>query len=274
MVRELTQADRQAILDLAYSKERENLFLIGNLEFKEAFGSNRYFGSFQGKELRAVAAWSARFVSVVATGEQERIPEIVDAVMAAKLHIESVPAVEPYGSLIVRQLKVGGLTSSFEQPSVFMQLARADFHPFDFAQGLRPYGPEARQAQERDRDAIVLLQRTMHAQDLTTPVTDLERGRIAVEQTFVAEEEGQIVATATAAVRSRHYAQVVGVVTHPDFRRKGYAAGSMSALCQHAFVQGAQFVLLFTGKANLPAQALYQKLGFTVIGDFLHAEYS
>jgi len=47
----------------------------------------------------------------------------------------------------------------------------------------------------------------------------------------------------------------------------------MSALCQRCFAEGKEAVLLFTEKKNLAAQALYAKLGFAVIGEFLLAEY-
>lgn len=94
-----------------------------------------------------------------------------------------------------------------------------------------------------------------------------------IEATFVTEEDGTIVATATAGVRSHHYAQIVGVITDARYRRRGFAAGCLSALCAERFAEGKEAVLLFTEAKNTAAQALYAKLGFTVIGDFLLAEY-
>lgn len=94
-----------------------------------------------------------------------------------------------------------------------------------------------------------------------------------LEGAFVVEEDGHIAATATAGVHSRHFVQAVGVITDVRFRRRGLAAGCMSALCQRCFAEGKEAVLLFTEANNLAAQALYAKLGFTVIGKFLLAEY-
>ncbi len=78
---------------------------------------------------------------------------------------------------------------------------------------------------------------------------------------------------ATAGVRSRRFAQAVGVITDARYRRRGYGAGCMSALCQRCFAEGKEAGVLFREENNLAAQALYAKLGFTVVGDFLLAEY-
>lgn len=264
MIRELHEADRQAILDLAYRRERENLFLIGNLESSAAFSENRFFGSFEGNTLRAIAAWFGRFGSFTATGAQEAISSVVDAVLTANVHIESVPMVQPLASIVVRQLRHHGFIPLVEHLSLFLELKR---------QAFRSQKSTARPAREEDRDALVLLQRTLHDQTSTAPITERERGKIMLEGAFVVEEEGHIAATATAGVHSRRYAQAVGVITDPRFRRRGLAAGCMSALCQRCFAEGKEAVLLFTEASNLAAQALYAKLGFTIIGDFLYVQY-
>ncbi|MDO8468922.1 MAG: GNAT family N-acetyltransferase [Candidatus Peribacter sp.] len=264
MLRELHAADRQAILGLAYQRERENLFLIGNAESAAAFSENRFFGAFEGTTLRAVAAWFGRFGSFVAAGGEADIPAVVDAALAAKVRIEAVPMVQPLASLVVEQLRRHGLIPRPEHQSLFLELSRRAF---------RPQGSAARPAREEDRDALVLLQRVLHERSGDAPITEQERGRIMIEYAVVAEADGRVVSTATAGVRSRRFAQAVGVITDARFRRRGYGAGCMSALCERCFAEGKEAVLLFTEANNLAAQALYAKLGFTVIGDFLLAEY-
>jgi len=265
MIRELHAADRQAILDLAYRRERENLFLIGNLESSAAFSENRFFGAFRGDDLQAVSAWFGRFGSFVAAGEEAVIPSVVDAAAEAKVHIESVPMVQPLASLVVLQLHRRGLIPRPEHQSLFLELKR---------QAFRPQESTARPAREEDRDALVLLQRALHERSADAPITQQERNRIMIEAAVVAEADGVIAATATAGVRSRRFAQMVGVITDARFRRRGLAAGCVSALCQQCFAEGKEAVLLFTEAHNLAAQALYAKLGFTIIGDFLLAEYA
>ncbi|MFA5272787.1 MAG: GNAT family N-acetyltransferase [Candidatus Peribacter sp.] len=265
MLRELHAADRQAILGLAYTRERENLFLIGNAESAAAFSENRYFGAFDGNTLRAVSAWFGRFGSFVAAGEEASIPSVVDAALAEKVHIESVPMVQPRASVVVRQLRHRGMIPRVEHSSLFLELTRQAFRPQESA---------ARPAREEDRDALVLLQRELHDRTGTAPITERERGKIMLEGAFVVEEDGHIAATATAGVRSRRYTQVVGVITDPQFRRRGFAAGCLSALCAQRFAEGKEAVFLFTEAQNTAAQALYAKLGFTVIGEFLLAEYA
>jgi len=264
MVRELFEADRQAILSLAYQREREHLFLIGNAESPATFSESRYFGAFEGNALRAVSAWFGRFGSFVAVGEEAAIPSVVDAALIAKVRIESVPMVEPRASLVVQQLRRRGFVPLKEHVSLFLELKRQAFHPQESV---------VRSAREEDRDALVLLQRILHERASTVPITERERNKISLEGAIVAEEDGHIAATATAGVCSRHFVQAVGVITDPRFRRRGLAAGCMSALCQRCFAEGKEAVLLFTEKKNLAAQALYAKLGFAVIGEFLLAEY-
>lgn len=265
MIRELHEADRQAILDLAYQRERENLFLIGNVESPTAFSENRFFGAFDEGHLCAVSAWFGRYGSFTATGREADIPHVVDSAVDAALHIESVPAIQPYARLIIERLRQRGLVPRVEHPSFLLELRKEEFHPL---------GSASRPAREEDRDALVLLQRSLRERDASIPLTEQERSRIMIEDTFVGEEGGLIVAKATAGARSRHYAQVVGVITRADYRRRGYGAGCMSALCERCFTEGKEAVLLCTEKKNLAAQALYAKLGFEIVGDFLAAEYA
>ncbi len=265
MIRELHEADRQAILDLAYRRERENLFLIGNAESAVAYSKNRFFGTFRKNELRTVAAWFGRYGSFVVTGDIADVPSIVDAAIEENVTIESVPVVQPHASIIVQQLRRCGMVPRLEHPSFLLELKR---------QAFRPQGSAARPAREEDRDALVLLQRSLHERPSDIPITDQERDRIMIEATFVAEEDGTIVATATAGVRSRHYAQIVGVITLAHYRRRGFAAGCLSALCTERFGEGKEAVALFTDAKNTAAQALYSKLGFRNVGDFLLAEYA
>lgn len=92
--------------------------------------------------------------------------------------------------------------------------------------------------------------------------------------TMVIRQDGKIASTAAITARSRHYAQLGAVVTHPEYRRRGYAFQCVSALCARVFAEGKESVILFTSEANEAAQALYCKLGFRETGKYLLAEYA
>ena len=48
---------------------------------------------------------------------------------------------------------------------------------------------------------------------------------------------------------------------HPDFRRRGLAAGMLEFLKRHGREQGLSRIFLFTNQENIPAMELYRKTG-------------
>jgi ribosomal protein S18 acetylase RimI-like enzyme len=63
---------------------------------------------------------------------------------------------------------------------------------------------------------------------------------------------------------TRDAAEIVGVVTRNDRRRKGVAAAVTSELVRRHFAAGGDFV--FLEAANEPAVRVYERLGFTRFG--------
>jgi predicted GNAT family acetyltransferase len=59
--------------------------------------------------------------------------------------------------------------------------------------------------------------------------------------------------------------QLMGVWTHPQFRRHGIAKVTMREVCGHLFRQGKN-ITLFVNDFNLPAIGLYESIGFQRIG--------
>lgn len=60
--------------------------------------------------------------------------------------------------------------------------------------------------------------------------------------------------------------QITNIATHPDHRRRGYAAMVLQALLEEARERGIAFVTLEVRASNAPAIALYQKFGFEAVG--------
>lgn len=59
--------------------------------------------------------------------------------------------------------------------------------------------------------------------------------------------------------------QLMGVWTHPQFRRRGLSGATLREVCGHLFRRG-KSVTLFVNDFNLPAVSLYEGLGFDRIG--------
>jgi [ribosomal protein S18]-alanine N-acetyltransferase len=61
-------------------------------------------------------------------------------------------------------------------------------------------------------------------------------------------------------------AHIASVAVHPDYRRLGYGEQLVITAMRHALKTGMKFVTLEVRASNLPAQTLYQKLGFEIAG--------
>lgn len=60
--------------------------------------------------------------------------------------------------------------------------------------------------------------------------------------------------------------QITNIATHPDHRRRGYAAAVLHALLDEALARGLSFVTLEARESNVAAISLYEKLGFETVG--------
>lgn len=82
-----------------------------------------------------------------------------------------------------------------------------------------------------------------------------------------AECEGRIVATATMSILpnltfgGRPLARVENVVTHPDYRGRGFASAVMEAAIERARAKNCADISLLSPK-SLHAEGFYRKLGF------------
>ncbi len=78
------------------------------------------------------------------------------------------------------------------------------------------------------------------------------------------EIEGQLVAAAGTHLVSAAYsvAAVGNVMTHPDYRGRGYATAATSAVCAELARRGLASIVLNVGQHNAPAARVYEKLGF------------
>jgi len=59
---------------------------------------------------------------------------------------------------------------------------------------------------------------------------------------------------------------MMNVAVHPDYRRKGIAEALVTGLVEALKAQGSHCLTLEVRASNAPAQKLYEKLGFSLIG--------
>jgi RimJ/RimL family protein N-acetyltransferase len=265
MLRVLTEADRQLLLDFAHERERENLLLIGHFDHGRPFDDALCVGSFRRGKLLGAAAFFRLWGSFVAQSlDLPALRSLVDYFVERKCPIESILGFRHYVVPILERLRSHGIVPAHVEHSVVMELRKEDFRPVPSA---------ARQGRREEAERLVPLDRVLHGADPAQPVTERERLRTLPDRVFLLEQDGTIVSKAVIAAFSRHYAEVGGVVTHTDHRRRGYALQCLSALCVHVFGLGLENVLLFTAEQNLPAQELYKRLGFRETERFILATF-
>jgi GNAT superfamily N-acetyltransferase len=133
--------------------------------------------------------------------------------------------------------------------------------------------PEARRARADDLAALLALLRVSEVSAAAEPPERVERiwaqtlsrdGLIV----FVAECEAKIVATcmlitAPNLLRSgRQHAFLENVVTHPNFRGRGYGRAVVNAALATAWEQDCHHVFLQSGRADPRVHRFYEACGF------------
>ena len=141
-------------------------------------------------------------------------------------------------------------------------------------------GEEIIRCTEHDMEALHLLQKDYMKGEVAVPGRTISAAEVDItlrnilknQLCFALTVDGDIVAKANTNAIGINKVQIGGVYTHPLYRRNGYAGALVSALCKRALRAGKQPVL-FVKEKNMPAFALYQKIGFTECGRYSIAYY-
>ncbi|MGI5097725.1 GNAT family N-acetyltransferase [Treponema socranskii] len=133
----------------------------------------------------------------------------------------------------------------------------------------------------RDADELMPLQLAYEAEEVLPPcrtqnpaVTRKNLERILKTEYVVAlqNSRGEPAAKANTNAVGIRWAQIGGVYTVPDFRRKGYASILVETLAEK-IVESNRLPVLYARNGNEGAQKAYAALGFTKTGGFTIAYY-
>ncbi|WP_417384961.1 GNAT family N-acetyltransferase [Gimesia sp.] len=266
MLRELTPDDQQTILDFAYQREIENMFVIGSFIFSpNPFEFNTYLGYFENGTLVGLGVYFGRWNDITLNAESTTIINaFVDEFVKQNRPVKYVVAFKRHALPTIERLKVHGIVPDKISEQTLNLLTQENFN--DCSTGAEVQGTAD------DIDAIIRLGNIMEGRDADQPVTANERARISPAYEWLLKQEGEIIAKANIHGISQHYAQIGGVMTHPAHQGNGYAKQTVSAICRHWFNQGKQLTL-FVNNDNIPAIRAYARLGFQPIDNYIHAEY-
>lgn len=131
----------------------------------------------------------------------------------------------------------------------------------------------ARYSTFRDLDALVPACAAMHKEEVGIDPLERdasgyrERIRELVEKkrSVVRVVDGVIASKCEYSAVTADAVQLMGVWTHPRFRRRGLSRELLHEVCGHLFLKG-KIVTLFVNDFNTPAIRLYESLGFERIG--------
>ncbi|MCK5016180.1 MAG: GNAT family N-acetyltransferase [Candidatus Peribacteraceae bacterium] len=267
MIRQFLPSDKQTILDFAYQREKENMFVIGSFTaYPKPFSQNVYLGCYKDSELIGIGThFEKRFGSLVINSQSnESINEIVDGFISRDAKVEWVPAFKQYAVPIIERLRFHGIKpKKISEETVFL-LTHETFE--DYSTG------ETAMATKKDIEEIIKLNRAVESEKIDAPITNRERKQVIIGHEWLLRKDGKIVSKANIHGVSKSYIQIGGVATHPDHQGKGYAKQTVSAVCNH-WLEHEKEVILFTNNDNEAANKVYNTLGFKPIDEYIIAEY-
>jgi len=101
---------------------------------------------------------------------------------------------------------------------------------------------------------------------------DRTHDRIAQGGLYIWEDEEPV--SMAAAIRpTRRGVAIGGVYTPPEHRSKGYASACVSRLSQNLLDAGRAFCMLFADAENPVSNAVYRRIGYKPIADFLRVAF-
>jgi len=259
---------RRRLIEWLAPHEPHALFLLGN--FAAGYPGSHIYAASRDGALVGIGGYYERPKSLCPFAlDAESAAAMLRFIAARHPRIDFVNAIGPVGYPCARAMRELGYEPENDPRQVFMEasLPIGGLPRMAHEEKVRPMEP-------RDAERAAWLMRCLQRPGDTSPIAPQEIDRVlANKHRVVLEADGQVVATATTNGIGIRAFQVLGVVTDPDHRGRGYARAACAALTRRMQAQGAQHAVLFTGPDNLPAQQCYLRLGFAVTGEYCMAKF-
>ncbi len=266
-IRRLTDGDLAALLRYLAPTEAQSLFLVGNAQqhgIDDRGGplNGRWVGAFDGDEIAGVAAWFRGFESIApACGGHaaELLPLLIEGLPRPRVVLGTAERVAEVVELLP-------WTPTHRQLETHLVLHWADFAPMHPA--------EVRQARLGEEEAVADAVDALHIEGGMP--TEHAVNRASAERNIAAGNVqsvwsgDRLLALSTEGAASGRYVHVGATWCASDARRRGLAGSCVTAVVERARAAGraAAGAALFTGRDNLPALRLYERLGFRFDADW------
>ena len=235
-VEALGAKDAPALKALLAREPAANLYLLGLLEeygIAPPPGAPpfTFWGHFRGRELSSAVFVGGTGGLVVPSSTDEREISAIADVIAPKVQLRSTLGEKSAVDALVRQL-CGG-TARFSRQQRLFAVSADDLGPFT--------NPTLRLATEADAEQLILLaagavRETMERDPLVQDGPGFRARvlhRIRARRTYVLEENKRLVFKIDIGSRSQFGAELEGLYTHPEHRRRGHATLSLGQISRH-----------------------------------------
>ncbi len=250
---------KKRIYEFLADHEPHALFILGNLTM--SFPNSHLYAAVKEGRWLGIAGYYDFGKSLIPFSTDAGVTRaLARHVAATHKQIEYVNGIDYAAGPAYEELLRMGYRPANTPYQVFMEM-----------NGLPPVQPQeafARQIQEGDWAGIAHLHRCLRETwDETRPLTAEELDRASVNPLCTAvEADGRIVATASSnGIGIRCY-QILGVATHPLYRRRGYARAAVAALMRIMAGLGGRHAVLFADRENTAARQCYLGMGFKITG--------
>ncbi len=267
-----TERDIESIIQFLKKHEDQSLFLLGNLEsYGPTVSEKPYSGNYQaicqGDELIAVFCLTRVGNLLITSTVVEPIFEtLLDACLKEKLPIRGLLGEWDFCHKFWPYLKNQGIINEEEYSSkepLYRLLLQPD-QKVSFPNTSRLTEEHFNGWRRLNRD---YLKEAGLPQGLTDEeVYELYLQEVANGEIWGHFVDNQLVSIADLNAKAFDLAQLGGVYTDPNHRRKGYSKRVIQKLIQDIAIEGASKLVIFTEEDNIGAQKLYESLGAEQVG--------
>ena len=247
-----------------------NVYLISRLLEERSAAATQIYVVRHNRDIVLLASLATNIVLAADPGENPAVLDSAIAMIAERIVARMLPVRAIISPAALVEKLWQRLRMRIDPPTVVRmnQPVYSIRRRFDF-----PELTKARYATVEDLDQLVPACAAMHKEEVG--IDPLERDSagyrerirelIDRKRAIVRVENGLIAAKCEFSAVSDDAVQLMGVWTHPQFRRRGWSRATLREVCGHLFRRGKN-VTLFVNDFNLPAVNLYESIGFQRIG--------
>jgi predicted GNAT family acetyltransferase len=231
MPQKLNITHLEQLTSFAYAHEAEAQFILGCLgRYEDPFQKDNYYAIFdESGEIKALAVNFLNYNNfVVIAKTDDDNTNLTDFAVADGNKFKFVANLTKYSKTTIKHLLQKHNYQIKEQDLKDVFFLAKD--KFQYTPGKLVERPSS-----KDLDEIVAL----HTKKDIAEVTPEDRKKVNLDDEYILKQNGKIVSRAYVQGQSKNYFQIGGVITDPEYRRRGFSRQVINELIQDRFNRGA-----------------------------------